>query len=1348
MMEGRRCASGDRSTGILVTGSEKKSPVRLFISYAHSDGSELASRLAADLQNSGFTVWWDKDRLRAGASWTVGIETGLDDADVVLAILSRGSYTSDICRAEQLRALRKHKRVLPLVLQNDADMPIHLETEQYIAFYGDYPSSLARLGAAIGDPNVTASLQAKYKKRYRTFPPLPVHFVPRRALVERLRRAIIKESDQRSMPITAIRGMGGIGKSVLAQAICHDEAVQDAYPDGVMWVTIGEHPSNDHLCSQIRELAKALGDALEGYDTLIGCENQLRMSLSSKSVLIVLDDVWDPRVVRYFHGDSPRCRLLLTTRSREVVRGTDAEELTADVMDHQESLELLASKSGLSVNELPQEASEIIERVGSLPLGLAMLGSRAAKGRNEWARITHALKEGKAQKASQTLSDYPYRNLFEAIQVSVDSLNDDHKGRYVDLGVFPPDTPIPRSVLETFWGLDEDEAEDSMEVWTEASLATRDESGALLLHDLQLDYVRGLATNLKGLHRKLLDAYKAKLPDGWGSGPDDGYYFRWLAYHMKEAGELQELRRLLLSPDWMRVKLQGKVSSLIADYEFVANDPDVKLVQQALQLSAYVLDKDPNQMASQLVGRLRATHSTEILSFLKTIRDTQATTWIEPMCPSLWRPGTLLLFTLADHSRGVNAVAVSGDGRRAVSASSDRTLKVWNLETGTLLHTLAGHADEVNAVAVTQDGRQAVSASFDKTLKIWNLETGLEIFTLTGHTHFVNAIAIAEKGQKAISCSDDHTLRVWDLATGQQVHVLTGHTDRIGTVVMTPDGQRAVSASSDNTLKVWDLQSGTELLHLAGHSSSVIAAAVSPDGKYLVSASADKTLKIWSLEEGKEIHTLIGHSSWVVAVSITPDGSTIVSASYDKTLKVWDLRTGIQRHTFSGHSQWINALAITKDGNRAISASPDHTVKIWDLKNGTELRTLNAHSGAVNAVVVTPDGSRAVTAADDTTIRVWKTGTSHRRTDGHSNLITQVAITENGNLGVSASHDKTLKVWDLEGRAELRTLSGHSDSVSAVAISKDGQRAVSASRDRTLKTWDLLAGAELHTLQGHSSPVAHVIVTSDWKWAVSVSEDKALKVWDLATGSELHSLSRPSDPADVSNVRNGPPDLTGETPSQLPTGWADSRTAIAITPDNKRAVVAYRDQTLRVWDLLRGAELNALNGHSGWINAIALTENGKLAISSSCDSTLRLWDIDSGKELRTLAGHSGPVTHVVILSDGARVVSASTDNTIKTWDLNTGSELSSFAGFVSPAADLAVSADGKWLTCVSENKGIRIWSNEGKEIATFMADGSVTCFALRKTGQTIMAGDYLGRVHLLRVHELGSHDDTTRAQNA
>src|SRR5262249_7494215 len=350
----------------------------LFISYAHADGSDVARQLAADLEAAGFDVWWDKQRLKPSASWTVGIEDGIDRAEIVLALLSRASYTSDICRAEQLRALRKKKRVLPIILQADADLPIHLESTQYLHFYGVAPEErLARLKAAISDASVTASLLPKYKKRFKTFPPLPLHFVVRPDTLDRLRQIVIREGDARVVPVTAIRGMGGVGKTVLAQALCHDEAVQDAFPDGVMWVSVGRNPSNDHLREQIREVAKALGDSLEGYDTFQGCINQLRNTLSDKSVLIVLDDVWDPRHIRHFNADAPRCHLLITTRNQEVVRGTDAREFSAEVMSELESRQLLAQKSGLPVEDLPPEAAELVRRSGSLPLALSMLGSRA-----------------------------------------------------------------------------------------------------------------------------------------------------------------------------------------------------------------------------------------------------------------------------------------------------------------------------------------------------------------------------------------------------------------------------------------------------------------------------------------------------------------------------------------------------------------------------------------------------------------------------------------------------------------------------------------------------------------------------------------------------------------------------------------------------------------------------------------------------------------------------------------------------------------------------------------------------------------------------------------------------------
>ena len=104
--------------------------------------------------------------------------------------------------------------------------------------------------------------------------------------------------------------------------------------------------------------------------------------------------------------------------------------------------------------------------------------------------------------------------------------------------------------------------------------------------------------------------------------------------------------------------------------------------------------------------------------------------------------------------------------------------------------------------AVTPDGKWAVSASFDKTLKVWNLETGRALHALGCHTHSVNGVAVTHGGKQAVSASGDHTLKVWDLKTGRAIRTLEGHSSCVRDVALTPDGKQAVSASWDRTLKV------------------------------------------------------------------------------------------------------------------------------------------------------------------------------------------------------------------------------------------------------------------------------------------------------------------------------------------------------------------------------------------------------------------------------------------------------------------------------------------------------------------------------------------------------------------
>jgi len=215
---------------------------RVFLSYARKDGAALAQRLQKDLKEQGFDAWLDTQRIGGGATWTTEIEHALDEAEFVLALMTSGSYVSEICRAEQLRALRKDKCVIPLKAQPGADVPLHLEAKNYRDFTADsrYRQAFTELLADLHARNGIALKPEFRETSYVTVPPLPINFVERPEALTALRDALITDDGGRHIALTALQGMGGIGKTVLAQALCHDEIVQQAFPDGIVWITIGK----------------------------------------------------------------------------------------------------------------------------------------------------------------------------------------------------------------------------------------------------------------------------------------------------------------------------------------------------------------------------------------------------------------------------------------------------------------------------------------------------------------------------------------------------------------------------------------------------------------------------------------------------------------------------------------------------------------------------------------------------------------------------------------------------------------------------------------------------------------------------------------------------------------------------------------------------------------------------------------------------------------------------------------------------------------------------------------------------------------------------------------------------
>ncbi len=1091
---------------------------RVFISYARKDGEPAAERLSYVLQEAGCKVWLDAVNIGGGASWSEKIEAALNECDVLLAVLTPASYVSEICRAEQIWALDEGKLVIPVLAVAGAPVPIHLKSRNWRRFPEQQTELLADISSElVGVTPVDRPL------RYDTIPNLPQNYLIRDEPLARLRNLIFTEGEGANIAVTALAGMGGIGKTVLATALCRDLVVQRAFPDGIAWITMGREWDGDFV-TRMREVARALGDDLSGYDSKLACENRYRTILREKAALVVVDDVWNLEHLKPLLVDAPRSRFVFTTRDTGIAKAVTGRKFSANLLTESEGRELLARRAGIAVADLPAEADQIIKACGELAAAVAQVGASLRDvSRDEWRDTHEALERADISGIEDRLPS-GQGGFFKSLAFSMDVLPAKMQERYLKLGVLLEDVPAPLPVLQTLWEANAAEARRTARYFVDRSLATC-ETGELAqgikLHDLQLDYVRALFPD-----RQALD-----------------------------------------------------------------------LIHGAVRLSANVIAQRPMEFASQIVGRLLAHEGIKAISdFTKYIAEGAPRPWLRPLWPSLHPPGTGLLRTLEGHSNFVNAVAITPDGQRVVSASWDQTVKVWDLESGRELRTLEGHSGVVSGVAVTPDGRRAVSASWDRTLKVWDVESGLELHILQGHSHVVNGVAITADGQFAVSVSRDGTLRKWDLDRGRELFALEGRSPLDG-VALTPDGRLTLSANEDGTLTVWDLEHGCELRGLEGHSGPVSAVAVTPDGRRAVSASGDKTLKVWDLDSGRELRTLEGHSGFVFGVAVTPDGLHAVSASEDHTLKVWNLESGREVKSLEGHSGFVDGVAVTPDGRLAVSASGDNTVKIWVLDGAQEASILEGHTGSVNSVAVTPDGRRAVSASGDHTLKVWDlaSGQRARTLAGHSAEVSQVGLTPNGRLAVSASRDNTLKVWDLDSGRELRTLQGHTQGVDGVVVTPDGCHSLSASWDNTLKVWDLDSGRQLSTLSGHSNSVRGVAVTPDGRRAVSASFDKTLKVWDLESGRELRTLEGHSSFVD----------------------------RVAVTPDGRRAVSASSDSTLKVWDLDSGQELRTLEGHSSPVTGVAVTPDGRRVVSASWDETLKVWDLESGAPIAAFTCEAG-----------------------------------------------------------------------------------------------------------------------------
>uniref|UniRef100_A0AAY5EQD9 CARD domain-containing protein n=1 Tax=Electrophorus electricus TaxID=8005 RepID=A0AAY5EQD9_ELEEL len=1093
-----------------------------------------------------------------------------------------------------------------------ADLLLRKDNRAYVSFYnaliregyGTWPAcfytDLPQLSPEGGKSywtGISPTVQVKLSEG--GVPQRPTVFVNRPTLLTQVREKLRRL--QNAVGWVTVFGMAGSGKSVLAAEAVRDHAlITECFPDGVHWLSVGQCERAEllvrmqSLCFRL-EQGQSLEASLRPPGSVEEARERLRFLMLRRfpRCLLILDDIWDINSLRAF---DIQCRVLLTTRHRDLTDSVSGLRYSVPVesgLDEEKALEILSLYVNAKPQNLPEQARRIVEECKGSPLVVSLIGALLRDFPDRWGYYLRQLQKKQFQRIRKS-SSYDYEALDQAMDASLQVLDDEHRELYKDLSVLEKDVKVPAKVLSVLWSLELEEVEDVLQEFVNKSLLFRDcnrRPYLYYLHDLQLDFLTEQnRAQLPKLHGKVVCQYQRAYTEGPPTSGDeeDLYWYRFLPCHMARAGLSKELCSLMFSLDWVKNKAQLMGSAhLINDYvEYSAildrENSEVRLqFQEFLSLNGPQLEQKPLPDVVQLALSQPCCSEVYRQALLQAQRSaSRGQLYLDWVNKSSLE--SLSRLVVHPQQSSVYHTCFSRDGSKIASCGASSTLRVFKSTSGERLQEIQAHDDEILCCAFSPDDRHIATCSSDRKIKIWNVERGTlirmfkeEYEEQVNHCQFTNH----QRRILLATCSNDKIVNT------KVRNTLFGHMEPVNHCCFSPDDAYLATSSNDGSVKLFEVASANEwkTIQVAQYfpesdeetSITVKCSTWSADGARIICA-ARNTAFLWDFEVNKKMAECSGHLSWVHCVQFSPNGSLLLSCSDDQTIRLWETE---RVHTSS-------AVALKRDFD-VLFHQGNVTVVAADSKN--RLEVLQPHRLMVVSFFPT------LTSAIPMQVLETPSGNILATLHGHTKTVHHCLFTDNGQTLITSSEDATLRVWKWM-TGECRVLEGHQEPVRKFHLlggSSSSPMLLSWSFDGTVKVWDLSSGEKLHDLKCHEA---------------------AILSGDVTPGEHLFSTGSADNSAKVRSPH----------PSGQRCGHKACVRSCRFSWDDRRLATGDDNGEIRLWSMLDGALLKTCaqntkdcmdSFHGGWVTDLHFSPDNKVLVSTG--GYIKWWSVQRGEALQT-----------------------------------------------------------------------------------------------------------------------------------